>query len=247
MGVEDSAFSSGRGCYTTARFAAGRIRFGERAVRRLARDARTLGLGEIDEDACLAGMLELGRANFGDAEGVVRLQASRDATGRPHLVGVTRALGPEPDAWRAISPSFPHEGPMPYAGAKVTNHLLFAMARDQAQRAGVDEAVLFDGAGFLIEGARSNLVVVERDGRMATPDLRRGGVAGLAREVLLERVPDLVASDLQRQSLAEARELIAINAVRGARPIIELDGRPIADGRIGPIALWLREILEATD
>jgi branched-subunit amino acid aminotransferase/4-amino-4-deoxychorismate lyase len=245
--VDDSAFSSGRGCYSTARFTAGRLRFGERAVRRLARDARTLGLGEVDEALCLAGMLELGRAHFGNAEGVVRLQASRDGAGCLHVVGIARELGLEPDTWRAISPTFPHEGPMPYAGAKVTNHLLFAMARDQAQRASVDEAVIFDVGGFLIEGARSNLVVVRGDGSLATPDLKRGGVAGLAREVLLERVPELEEADLHRRTLAEARELIAINAVRGARPIVELDGRPIGDGQAGAVALRLRKILEAAE
>jgi branched-subunit amino acid aminotransferase/4-amino-4-deoxychorismate lyase len=243
--ADDSAFGGGRGCYTAGRFAGGRIRFGERVVRRLARDARILGLGEVDEALSLQGMVALGRASFGEGEGVVRLQASRDGAGSLRLVGVTRVLGPEPALWRAISPPFSHQGPAPYSGAKVTNHLLFAMARERAVRAGVEEAALFDVEGFLIEGARSNFVLARSDGSLATPSLRRGGVAGVAREVLLERLPEIAESDLHRRALGEARELIAVNAVRGASPVVELDGRPVGDGRPGPAALRLREILDS--
>jgi branched-subunit amino acid aminotransferase/4-amino-4-deoxychorismate lyase len=241
--ADDSAFSSGRGCYTTGRFVGGRVRFGERVVHRLARDARTLGLEKLDKSFCLAGMVTLGQAHFGDGEGVVRLQASRDGAGSLHLVGVARALGPEPSEWRAISPPFPHHGPAPYSGAKVSNHLLFAMARDWAMRAGVDEAVLFDGEGFLIEGARANLLLARSDGSLATPSLQRGGVAGVAREILLEKLPEIAETELHRRTLGEAQELIAVNAVRGARPVIELDGKPVGDGRPGPAALQLSEVL----
>jgi branched-subunit amino acid aminotransferase/4-amino-4-deoxychorismate lyase len=245
--ADDSAFRSGRGCYSTGRFAGGRVRFGERVVRRLARDARTLGLGEVDEGFCLAGMLALGRAHFGDGEGVVRMQASRDGAGSLHLVGVTRPVGPEPAEWRAISSPFPHEGPAPYSGAKVTNHLLFAMALEGAARAGVNEVALFDAEGFLIEGARSNFVLALGDGGLATPTLRRGGVAGVAREILLESLPEIAEAELHRRTLGEIRELIAVNAVRGARPVVELDGEPIGDGSPGPAALRLREALAAAE
>jgi branched-subunit amino acid aminotransferase/4-amino-4-deoxychorismate lyase len=241
--ADDSAFSSGRGCYTTGRFEGGRVRFGERVIRRLGRDAHTLGLGKVDEALCLKGMVALGKAHFGDGEGVVRLQASRDGSGSLRLIGVARAVGPEPALWRAISPPFPHEGPAPYAGAKVTNHLLFAMAREEAVRAGVDEATLFDGEGFLIEGARSNFVVALGDGSLTTPNLRRGGVEGVAREILLETLPELEEADLHRRNLEEVRELIAVNAVRGACPVVELDGKPVGDGKPGPGVLRLREAL----
>jgi len=245
--ADDSAFSSGRGCYSTGRFAGGRVRFGDRVVRRLARDARILDLGKVDETLCLAGMVTLGKAHFGSGEGVVRLQASRDGAGSLHLVGVARAVGPEPAEWRAISPPFPHEGRAPYSGAKVTNHLLFAMAREQAVRAGADEAALFDAEGFLIEGARSNFVLALGDGSLATPSLGRGGVAGVAREILLERLPEIAETELHRRTLGEAQELIAVNAVRGSRPVVELDGKPVGDGKPGPAALQLSEALASAE
>ena len=42
--ADDLAYREGRGCYTTARAAAGRLRHGERAARRLVRDATNVAL-----------------------------------------------------------------------------------------------------------------------------------------------------------------------------------------------------------
>lgn len=241
----DSAASHGRGCFTTARFCAGRARFGARHAARLARDARRLGLGELDIDKILLALAETGRANFGcTSEGIVRVQSSRDESGASHLVAVPRLLGAEPSAWRACTAPFAHEGPMPWSGAKVTNHLLFALASDHARASGMDEALLFDRTGMLVEGARSNIVAVGSDGVPATPDLERGGVAGVALEVLRERAPEIGMRNLTAPWLADAREIIAINAVRGARAIIELDHRRVGDGIAGPVARRLEKLFD---
>jgi branched-chain amino acid aminotransferase len=64
-----------------------------------------------------------------------------------------------------------------------------------------------------------------------TPPLERGAVAGIAREVLLERVKELRCRDVSASDLRAAREVVAVNAVRGARPIVRLDGREIGTGQ----------------
>jgi branched-subunit amino acid aminotransferase/4-amino-4-deoxychorismate lyase len=68
----------------------------------------------------------------------------------------------------------------------------------------------------------------------------------VAREILLERVPEIAETELRRRSLEEARELVAVNAVRGALPVVELDGEPVGDGRTGPAAMRLQEALSST-
>ena len=128
---------------------------------------------------------------------------------------------------------------MPWSGAKVSNHLLFALAGDEARERGVDEVLLVDAEGYLVEGSRSNVVVVDRDGSLATPDLARGGVEGVGLEVLRERMPEIRVRHLPASGLAAASELVAVNAIRGPRPIVELDGRPVGDGQPGPGAARL--------
>jgi branched-subunit amino acid aminotransferase/4-amino-4-deoxychorismate lyase len=132
---------------------------------------------------------------------------------------------------------------MPWGSAKVSNHLTFVLAAQAARERDLDEALLFDRDGYVVEGARTNLVVVGRGERPALPDLSRGGVAGIAREILLSRVPELVIRNVSAAEVAGADELIAINAVRGARPCIELDGAPVGDGVPGPWAARLDSCL----
>jgi len=239
--ADDSAFAEGRGCYTSARVEAGRARFAARHARRLARAAHALGIGELAEPRVLAALSELARAAFGDGAGVERLQASRDAAGALHLVGVPRALGPERHAWSAIRVRLPASGSGGTHGLKVTSRIALALAADAARAAGADEALILDSAGRLVEGARSNVVVVGSDGRLSTPPLELGGVAGVAREILLERVGELEARVVSDAELARASEIVAVNAVRGARAIVRLDGHEIGDGEPGP---WSRRLAE---
>jgi branched-subunit amino acid aminotransferase/4-amino-4-deoxychorismate lyase len=245
--ADDSAWLEGRGAYTSARVDAGRARFAARHASRLASAARALGIGELDPARVLRAFEELGRAAFGEGSGVVRLQASRDARGVLHLVGVPRALGEDRAAWCAVIVRLPGpSGPAAAAGAKVSSRLSIALASDASRDAGADEALLVDAAGRLIEGTRTNAIVVDPTGCLSTPPLALGAVAGIAREVLLERVPELVERIVLEPELRHAREIVAVNAVRGARAVVRLDGAPVADGRAGPWAQRLDEAL-ATD
>ena len=245
--ADDSANSVGPGCFTTARISNGRPRFAARHARRLRRDAAGLGLPAVECDFVLRALVETGRAAFGDRDGVVRVQASRDSAGGLQLTAVPRALGPERASWRARRAPFAHEGPMPWSGAKVSNHLLYALAAQSARDAGLDEAILLDRAGYLVEGSRSNILVVDEAGRVSLPDLARGGVAGVAREVLCERAPEIEIRHVPETEMATASELIAINAVRGARPIVSLDGCTVGDGEPGPVARRLDTLLARDD
>jgi len=168
----------------------------------------------------------------------VRLQLSRDAAGALHSVGRARALGPDPAVWRAVSAPTPHPGPS--GGHKQSARGVWALAEAAAQRAGADEALLFDAAGRLVEGARSNLVFLDAEGRLCTPPLERGAVAGIALEVIGEELPELRHRDLSRCGLFAAPGVAAINSVRGARALASLDGRAL-----GPEGEPLAQRLEA--
>lgn len=219
------------------------MRFASRHAARLARDAAALGLGALEPGVLLAAFAELGAAAFGAGEGVIRLQASRAGDGAPRLLGIPRHLGAEPAVWSALVAPFPHEGPGPCAGVKLTGHPRIALARAAAAAAGCDEALLFDAAGRLVEGARASLLVVREDGRLVAPPLARGGVASVAREVVAEAEGGLEEADVVRAELARAREIVALNAVRGARPIVRVDGRPVGSGLPGPTAARLEEVI----
>jgi len=228
--ADDTAFAEGRGCYTSVRIARGLARFEARHVQRLQRGARALRLPPLEAQRVRTALLELARAALPGGEGVVRLQLSGDGSGGSHLIGVPRGLGVDPPEWSAITAPHTHPGPLLAGGHKLTNRLVQALASDTARDAGADEALLFDGAGRLVEAARSNVIVLDARERLVTPPLERGAVAGIAREILLERVTELRRRDVSASDLRAARGVFAVNSVRGVRPITHLDGREIGAG-----------------
>jgi branched-chain amino acid aminotransferase len=214
----------------------------ERHVARIVRDAALLGLGALDPAACRAALLAEAQRAFPDREGVVRLEARATGAGAPALATTNRELGAEPAQWRAAVAREPHPGPAPWSAAKTNARAHYERALADATAAGADEALLADAAGFLVEGARTNLVVVLAGGALVTPPLARGAQAGIGRTMLLERVQELVEADVALAELPAAHELVAVNAVRGARPVVALDGRPVGAGIPGP---WSERLARA--
>jgi branched-subunit amino acid aminotransferase/4-amino-4-deoxychorismate lyase len=235
---------AGPACYTTARYEAGGVRHAARVVRRLARDARRLGLGPLDEALCHAGLAELGRACFGAGSGIVRLEARATRAG-VRLLATARPLAPDPPQWRARVSREVHPGPRAGAGTKRAGDPVIERARVEARADGLDEVLLLDAAGRLVEGSRTSLVVRGPRDRLRTPPLARGGVEGVAREILLERVPELEEDDVPAAELARADEIVAVSAPRGARAVVALGGAAVADGRPGASAGRLAAVLDA--
>jgi len=231
-------------CYTTARWSGVRVALGRRATERLARDAAALGLGKVDPEFALAEMTRLASYRFGAQAGIVRLEARRDERGALALAGTTRGLGPDPRVWSAISAA--HAGPHALApGAKLARPDVEA-AREAAQAAHADEALLFDAKERLVEGARANIVVVREDGLLLTPALPLGAVRGLALSVLRETLPEIVEAELTRAELARASEVIAVSSVRGAKAIARLDAARLGRAPApGPVCARLAAILRA--
>jgi len=240
--ADDSAYREGRGCFSTVRISGGRPRFADRHIARLQRGVRELGLGRLDPVRAHAALEALAAAAFADGEGIVRLQASCDSSGL-RLVGIPRPLGVDPAEWSATRSTLLHPGPSSVAGLKVSNRLTLSLAAEQARAAGVDEAILADAAGRLVEGTRSNLILVLADGTLATPPIESGAVAGIARQVCLDRIGELEQRMVPIGDLAGARELIAVNAVRGARPVTSVDDTAIAGGVPGPWSRRLADVL----
>lgn len=232
--------AAGRGCFTSARATSGRAWWIERHVRRLVRDASCLGLPAPDPAACRRLLEELAAPSRIRGELKVRVEAHADAVLGVRLRGAATELDPDHATWRAVAGA--HPGPSPTSAIKSTDRSRYDPAIAAARAAGADEALLFDAAGLLVEGARTNVIVHRAEGPLVTPPLARGGQAGIAREILLERVPELREDDVSAFDLRRAREVIAVNAVRGARAITVLDGHAIGGGRVGP---WCERLAAA--
>ena len=123
---------------------------------------------------------------------------------------------------------------------KATSLLANVLARAQASEEGADEAILIrDGAAM--EGTASNLFLIS-DGLLITPPDSDELLPGITRDLVLELAQEngipyaqatIAASDLER-----AEEIWLTSSTREIAAVVELNGRPVGDGRPG--AQWQR-------
>jgi branched-subunit amino acid aminotransferase/4-amino-4-deoxychorismate lyase len=214
----------------------------ERHAARLRRDADRLGLPQPETIKIESLLVESARSAFGAGDGVVRIEWSRSLDGEPQLRAMPRPLGPEPECWIAAVSGAVHPGPERRRNTKYVDVTAYDKAREEVRASGLDEMLLYDAEGRLVEGSRSNFLVVTESGRLLTPDPALGGVEGLGLTIVLENRPEIAFAELTQDDVARARELISINIVRGVVPIVQLSGGPVADGKAGPWANRLHNL-----
>lgn len=122
------------------------------------------------------------------------------------------------------------------------NYMLFQMARTDALREGYDEALLLDAQGHVAEGSVENVFIV-RDGELVTPPLTYI-LNGITRDSIIRLAAQegLVVREefFTRDSVYIADEFFFVGTGAEVTPVVELDGRPIGDGRPGPITKKLQ-------
>jgi branched-chain amino acid aminotransferase len=176
-------------------------------------------------------------------------------TGEPHVaIGVWKQavyLGPQsPDeGLRACVSSYPrhHPGAM-MTKAKISgNYVNSYLAKTDAHRQGVDEAILLDAEGYVTECTGANLFLVR--GRTLVTPPADAILEGITRATVVDLAADLglvvQEARLTRDHLYVADEAFVCGTAAEIVGIREIDRRPIGDGRTGPVTISLRETYQA--
>jgi branched-chain amino acid aminotransferase len=112
-----------------------------------------------------------------------------------------------------------------------------------AYDAGCDLPALLDLNGDIAEGPGFNVFAV-KDGVVTTP----GGTCleGITRQTALDLLADLnvksVIGPVSPEALRGADEVFITSTAGGIIPVTRVDGRPVADGEIGPLGSRLRTL-----
>jgi branched-chain amino acid aminotransferase len=133
-------------------------------------------------------------------------------------------------------------------GAKTGNYLNNALALIEARRAGAEDAILLNPEGRLAEATTSNVFLV-RGGKVATPTLGSGILAGITRQLLMGEMGraglEVREGELPAAALREAEEVFLTSTVRGVAPVTSIDGKPVGDGKPGPVTRRVAGLYEA--
>ena len=120
------------------------------------------------------------------------------------------------------------------------------LAKTEATLGGFDEAILLNHDGHVSEGSGENLFMV-KNGRIYTPGLEDNALGGITRDTVIqlcrtELETPVEMRTIDRSELYLADEVFLSGTAAHLTPVVELDHRPIADGKPGPISSELQRM-----
>lgn len=144
-------------------------------------------------------------------------------------------------SWRRIAS---HSLPQ---GAKMTGaYINSSLAKAEALEKGYDEAILLSPDGTVAEGSGENIFLV-KDNKLITPPLAEIILPGITRVALLELADEelkleTIERHVKPQELFQADELFFCGTGAQISPIVEVDGKKVKDGKVGPITKKLQAV-----
>jgi len=142
-------------------------------------------------------------------------------------------------SWRRV-PSFS----MPVMAKACGIYLNSVIALREARLEGYDEAILLDWRGYVAEGSGENVFIVRR-GVIATPPTTASILEGITRDTVIRIARDegymVEERDITREELLTAEEVFFTGTAAEITPVLEVDGRPVGEGKPGPITMKLKE------
>ena len=234
ISVFDHGFTVGDGVFEAVKAVGGRPFALTRHLQRLARSAAGLGLPTLDVEAVRHAVTEtllandvppLARIRITYTAGVAPLGSERGDHG-PTLVVAVGATKPHADATAIATVPWPRNERGALAGVKTTSYAENAKALAHAQLKGATEAVFADTTGRLCEGTGSNVFVV-RDGRILTPTLDTGCLAGVTRALVLKWVPEAQEADIPMSALQDSDEIFLTSTLRDVQGVRRVDDREL--------------------
>jgi D-alanine transaminase len=257
--IEDRGYQLADAIYEVWALFDGKLGDPEGHFVRLARSLSELSIPMPMSRAALTLVLKEAVRRNRVTDGLLYLQVSRgvaprqhaypDAPIRPAVIMTVSRVNRAADEVRAakgVKVITAPENRWGRADIKTVGLLPNAMAKQKAKQAGAMEAWYVDDLGFVTEGASSNAWIVDGEGRLRTRDTNANILRGVTRHTLL----DIIAREgmpvderpFTPADAIAAREAFITGAGTLVLPVVAVDGKPVGDGKPGPVAMKLRRL-----
>ncbi len=255
--IEDRGYQFSDGVYEVCEVRGARMVDQRRHLARLARSLGELRIAMPMSQAALSVVLRETIARNHVRDGIVYLQITRGVARRDHafpppatapsVVVTARNLDfsvNEQHAAAGVAVVTVPDNRWARVDIKAVALLPNVLAKQAAREQGAREAWFVDGDGRVTEGSSSNAWIVTADGRVVTRFVDHAILRGVTRDVLIEVLKAKGLTCEERaftvdEALA-AREAFLTSASQVVMPVVRIDGRPIGDGKPGPVAQALR-------
>ncbi len=259
VSVFDHGFLYGDGVFEGIRAYEGKVFKLREHIERLYASARAISLEiPISQEEMVKATLETVRVN-GIRDGYIRIVVSRgegdlglDPQKCPNptvvIIADKIAIYPEEvyrEGMRIITVSTRRNPPQALnPNIKSLNYLNNILAKIEANRAGVPEAIMLSIDGYVAEATGDNIFVV-KNGVLATPPLYVGALPGITRQVVMQLARERGLPTEERvftlYEVYTADECFLTGTAAEVVPVVEVDGRKIGEGVPGRITLLLME------
>ncbi|EYU26360.1 hypothetical protein ABFS82_08G187900 [Erythranthe guttata] len=151
---------------------------------------------------------------------------------------------------KVITSKIPMKSPL-FATMKNVNYLPNVLAKMEAEDVGADASIWIDDEGFVAEGPNVNVAFVTNENELVLPFFDKI-LSGCTAMRLLEVAEELVKrgplkgvrlANLSTEEAKKAKEMMFVGSTLPLLPIVEWDGVPIGDGKVGELTMALSDLL----
>ncbi len=144
-------------------------------------------------------------------------------------------------SWRRVDDTM-----IPARGKITGIYVNSALAKSEAIERGFDEAILLSHDGHVAEGSGENIFIVLKD-KLVTPPSPDNILMGITRDTVMQLARkelgiETIERSIDRSELYIADEAFFTGTAAHVTPIIEVDERPVGNGKTGKITGELQKI-----
>jgi branched-chain amino acid aminotransferase len=125
---------------------------------------------------------------------------------------------------------------------KSLDRLHFDLAILETKAAGLDQTIMLDIHGYITEGPGFNVFLIKNNVLYSPPE---GILLGITRQTVFEIATEhgiaTQLTPLTPYDLYAADEVFLSSTAGGIMPIVEIDGRPIGEGKPGPLSRQIHD------
>ncbi len=262
---DDHIVHRGHGIFDTAGLVNGRIYDLEAHLDRFERSAERSKLRLPHSRDEMRDIIVATTAASGRRDGAIRywlssgpgsLELSPAAGAQPGFFVMIFAGLSYPDRWytdglKVMTTTYPIKPPL-YAITKTTNYLPNVLMQMEAKAAGFDNGVFIDPDGNVGESSNMNVAFVSDEGVLMHPNFDHI-LSGCTSLRLLElarsiaprgALTGVTVCDIPVATARAAAEMLLIGSSVKVAPIVQWDQQAVGDGRPGPVARMLLELIE---
>ncbi len=144
-------------------------------------------------------------------------------------------------SWRRVDDTM-----IPPRGKITGIYVNSALAKTEANELGFDEAILLNQDGHVSEGSGENIFIVSGN-KLITPPSSDNILLGITRDTVIQLARnelgiETIERSIDRSELYLADEAFFTGTAAHVSPILEIDHRPIGDGKVGKITKKLQQL-----